>query len=231
MENVWKGLPFVIFGVGGQAKEIKVLIDDINQSNKTPVYEIIGFVSNSQDDVGLEIEGIKVVSTNDNFPEFSKKYKLLGATIALANPKWKEQIVNSVFSKTDNIVFPNLIHPYAHVSTNANNELGIGNIICAGVTITTNIKLGKFIILNYNSTVGHDVVIEDYCTINPLSAISGNIKLSKGSLVGAGSSIREKLTVGEYSTVGLGSTVVKNVDDNKIVIGKAAENLEYKRRV
>lgn len=222
----WMGLPLVVFGIGGFAREVKVLVDDINRSSHIPIFDLKGFISNSNENIGDMIEGIKVIASNDCFIEIAKLYDKLGVIIALGSPKAKQSIEEKILNKCNNLVYPNLIHPKANISSSYSNDYGMGNIICAGVTLTTNIKLGKFIILNINSTIGHDVIIEDYCTINPLSAISGNVIIRKGSLIGAGASIKEKLDIGKNGTVGLGAIVVKNVEEESIVICKAATKLE-----
>ena len=226
MDKRWMGLPIVIFGVGGFAREVKVLIDDINNNSHIPVFDLKGFVSNNNENIGDVVEGVKIVASNDTFNEIAESYDKLGVTIALGSQQAKRNMEEEILNKYNNLVYPNLIHPKANITSSYSNNFGIGNIICAGVTVTTNIKFGRFIIVNINSTIGHDVIIEDYCTINPLAAISGSVTIRKGSLIGAGASIREKLEIGENSTVGLGAIVVKNVEEENIVICKAATKLE-----
>ncbi len=226
MGKTWKGLPVVIFGIGGFAKEVKILIDDINSGSNIPVFDFIGFISNTKDDIGKLVEGKKIISCNEEFIEFSKMYDKLGIVIALGAPSAKEQIERELLDKCDKLVYPNLIHPRANITSSISNDLGMGNIICCGVTITTNIKLGKFVIININSTIGHDVIIEDYCTVNPLVAVSGNVSIKKGALIGAGVSIKEKTLIGKNSIAGLGAIVVKEIEDNSVVISKRATQLE-----
>ena len=43
----------------------------------------------------------------------------------------------------------------------------MGVIICAGVRLTNNIKVGNFSILNLNATVGHDTIIEHFVNVAP----------------------------------------------------------------
>ncbi|MFS0836688.1 hypothetical protein [Paenibacillus sp. 1P03SA] len=223
MEKMWEGLPIIIFGIGGCAKEIKLLIEEINQHNKTKVFNFLGYVSNNTEDIGKKVDGYEVVASNYNFIEFSKQYPLLGVCIGLGDPSAKYKIYTSFLQNINNIVFPNLIHPNSYVPTHVNNNFGYGNVICSGVSITTNITLGNFVLLNRNCAVGHDSFIGDYCTINPLAVVSGNVKVDSLSLIGAGSSIKENLQIGEGSIVGLGAIIVKNVEENQIYMCKAAE--------
>lgn len=225
MNSGWKGLPIVIFGIGGFGKEVKLLVEDINNAMPIHIFNFLGFVSNDKKDIGKIIDGAKVVTCNDEFLQYAKSFNELGVSIALGEPKYKEQIEKNILDKCGNLLYPNLIHPNANISRSSVNNLGMGNIICNGVTFTTNIKLGKFVIVNINSTVGHNVVVGDYCTINPLVAISGDVTIKRGALIGAGASIKQKIVIGENSIVGLGAIVVKDVEDDSVVICKAAEKL------
>lgn len=226
MIKKWNGLPMVIFGIGGLGREINVMIEDINKNSYNKIFEVIGFVSHDINTIGNIIDGIPVVACNDTFVEYAKQFDMLGVTIALGDPKAKAYIDNNMLMKCDNLVYPNIIHPKANISSSKSNDMGFGTIICAGVTLTTDIKFGKFVLININTTIGHDVIFEDYTSVNPLSSISGNVTIKNTTLIGAGASIREKTTIGCRSIVGLGAIVVKNVEDDTIVICKGATKLE-----
>lgn len=226
MSRTWNGLPIVIFGIGGLAREIKTMIEDINNASYCKIFDIVGYVSHTYETIGQVYEGVPVVACNDNFIEYSTKFNLLGVTIALGDPKSKRVIDQNILSKCENLVYPNLIHPKANLSSSKYNSFGEGTIICAGVTLTTGIQFGKFVLININTTIGHDAVFEDYTSVNPLSSISGNVTVGDTTLIGAGASIREKTTIGKRSIVGLGAIVVKNVEDDAVMICKAASKLE-----
>lgn len=75
--------------------------------------------------------------------------------------------IYEIYSIYNNINYPNLIHHNVMMDRRINMiEIGIGNIICAGSILTTNIKLGNFIHINLNCTIGHDTQIDDFCTIS-----------------------------------------------------------------
>lgn len=226
----WDGLPIVIFGIGGCARDTYLIIKDINSSMNISVFDFKGFVSNDKSDIGKKIEEEKIVTCNEEFYKYAKGFKMLGVAIALCEPKYKEYIEKNILDKCSNLVYPNLIHPTANISKNSVNDLGMGNIISSGVNFTSGIKLGKFININNNCAIGHDGFIENYCSINPMAVISGNVTIKKGSLIGAGASIKQKLVIGENSIVGLGAIVVKDVEDGNVVICKRAEKLKKSQK-
>ena len=88
-----------------------------------------------------------------------------------------------------------------------------GIIICPGVTLTTDIKLGAFVIININSTVGHDCEIGDFTTISPGANISGNVKIGANCYIGTGAMIREGITICDDVVLGAGMIVVKDITE------------------
>ena len=48
----WKGIPTVIFGAGGMAKDVYYAIHVINDSNFQPTYDILGFVGKDSREKG-----------------------------------------------------------------------------------------------------------------------------------------------------------------------------------
>jgi sugar O-acyltransferase (sialic acid O-acetyltransferase NeuD family) len=122
--------------------------------------------------------------------------------------------------------FVNLIHPSATFGYMQREKLESqrGNIICAGVRFTNNISIGDFNIINLNSTLGHDIIIENYVNIAPGANVSGNVHLGLGCMLGTGASIiqgtsEEKLQVGPNTTIGAGSLVVKACLANSVYVG------------
>jgi len=76
--------------------------------------------------------------------------------------------------------------------------------------------------------VGHDVVIEDFCQVNPGCHISGNVTLKEGVELGAGAVVLQGISIGKHSTVGAGSVVIEDVPDNVVVVGVPAKTIKCK---
>lgn len=206
-----------IVGAGGFGREVKMLIDQINAVK--PVYELVGFF----DDRHYEgkINGIDYLGT---VTDINKVDEELGLAVSIADPKAKKKIISSV--KNKNIFYPTLIHPSVIIGED-DVQIGQGNIICAGVIITVNIKLEDFIILNLSCTVGHDTTIKSYCSFMPTVNISGEVLIGEGVYVGTGAKIINQLEVGEYTVVGAGAVVAKSLPAYCTAVGIPAKPIKF----
>lgn len=220
----WNGLPIVIIGTSGMSKETKIIIDEINKLNYEKMYDFLGFVSEKSDEIGKKVLNGKVVCSDENFEEYIKKFKEIAVVIPIGTPKIKRKIFERV-KKYSNVVFPNIISPSARIMDYDSIKLGIGNVICSGVILTTEIIIGDFNLINMNSTIGHNSVINNFCVINPSSSISGDVTIEDEVLCGAGSAIKQGLNIGKNSIIGLGAFVVKDVAENVTIVCSPGHNI------
>ncbi|UHO39178.1 acetyltransferase [Chryseobacterium capnotolerans] len=206
-----------IIGAGGFGREVKMLIDHINQ--KENQFELIGFFDDKEYDG--QINGLphlgKVSSVNDiDYP--------LGIAVAIADPKIKKRIIEGI--NNSNIEFPNLIHPTVIIGDD-NVKLGQGNIICASAIITVDIEIEDFIILNLFCTVGHDTKIKSYSSFMPSVNISGEVIINNGVYVGTGAKIINLLEIGENTIIGAGAVVSKSLPANCTAVGIPAKPIKF----
>jgi sugar O-acyltransferase (sialic acid O-acetyltransferase NeuD family) len=210
-----------ILGAGGFGREVHSLIEQIN-ANKNE-WEFIGF----WDD-------------NDKLPRIINDFPLLGnleklndynggelyLVCAIAEPIMKETILNKITNK--NIKFPVLIHPNALIGNRRFVSIGEGTIIAAGNIITTNIEIGKHVILNLACTVGHDTLIGDYSSFMPTVNISGEVNIGKHVYVGTGAKIINLVDIGENTIVGAGAVVAKSLPSNCTAVGIPAKPIKFR---
>lgn len=195
-----------IFGAGGFGREIYWSLSDLERINTIFFVEDQYFNGKNQ--------MIRPISEFD--PD---EYELI---IAIADPKIREKIVNSLPHNTKYFT-------HIHKSVQIHDPsiiIGEGSVICAGSIITTNIVLGKHTHLNLQTTIGHDTVIGDYFTTAPGSKISGNCKIGNQVYVGTNSSIKEKLSICDNVTLGLNCGVVKNIDEPGTYVGTPAKKIK-----
>ncbi|MDD1367792.1 acetyltransferase [Bacillus sp. MHSD_36] len=204
----------VVIGSGGFSKQVIEIIEQLNLIN--PEYKLLGIVDDNKSLVGTEVLGYEVIGDTDYIKQLSKQQKIHGV-IAIADGEIREHISR----KLNDVQWVNLIHPSAVVSNYT--KLGEGNIICAGVVINPECKLGNHSHINIGSTLGHDVLILDYVTVMPGSKVSGNVNLKSKSMVGTGATIIQGLTIEENVVLGAGTVVTKNTKPNYLYVGVPAK--------
>lgn len=195
-------MSIAIIGNGGMGREVKSYFNKIG-------IESIFFVSD------------EFYKPNSNLMKLSDldidKHHVL---VCIANPSARKQIVNNLPNETRYFTF---IHPSAQVYTE--HMIGEGSIICPNVVVSCNVKIESHVIINYNSTIGHDTHIGNYSTINPNSSVSGNCLLEDNVFIGAGTSIKEKTKIVSDVIVGMGTVVVKDIVNTGTYVGVPSRKL------
>jgi sugar O-acyltransferase (sialic acid O-acetyltransferase NeuD family) len=102
-----------------------------------------------------------------------------------------------------------LVHPTVTIGSRV--RIGGGSMICALTSVSTNIDIGRHVLLNVNSSVGHDAVLDDYATVGPQCAVTGGVRIGTAATLGSRCAILPRLTVGAGAMVPAGSVVVRDV--------------------
>ena len=150
----------------------------------------------------------------------SKEYQVV---VAIGDPQSRESLVKKLPNDT---VFFTHIHP-SSIILDDKIEIGEGSIICSGVILTTNIKIGKHCHLNLQTTIGHDTNIGDYFTTAPGVKISGNCNIGNKVYFGTNSCSKQKINICDNTTIGLNCGVVKNIYEPGIYIGTPAIKINH----
>lgn len=208
----------VIYGSGGFAREVAHLIEGINKLRKE--WDVLGYLDDNIDNHGKEINDLPVLGGR----EWLSDKRDINVVLGIGSPKVKKAIIEKL-EQYSNISYPNLIHP--SVTFSRFNDIGIGNIICEGNILTTNIKLLDFVTINLNCTIGHDVELGFYSTVHPNASISGNVVFEECVDFGTNSTIIQGIRVGEDTVVGAGAVVVKNMPSKCTAVGMPAKPIKF----
>lgn len=207
-----------IIGAGGFGRELKMLIDQINEVEQQ--YEILGFYDDDKT-LPKSINGVPFLGDID---ELIKRKDTISLGLGIGIPEVKNKIIERL--KESVFDFPVLIHPSAIVGKDE-VFIGRGTVICAGCIITCNIDIKEFVTLNLSSTVGHDTVINNYASFMPSVNISGEVIIHKNVYVGTGAKIINQLVIGENTIVGAGAVVSKTLPANCTAVGIPAKPIKF----
>ena len=141
--------------------------------------------------------------------------------LCIGDPQFRRKMYNSF-----NISFANCYtSARSHILDPMSVSFGSGSIVCAGSSLSCNIKTGMSTLINLNCTVGHDVTIGDFVTISPGVNVSGNCKIGNNVSIGSNSVLKENITIADNVTIGMGSVVTKDIIEPGVYVGNPCKRL------
>jgi sugar O-acyltransferase (sialic acid O-acetyltransferase NeuD family) len=202
-----------IFGAGGSGREVAWLAE---QSWGSQVET--EFLVDIPDYPRKNINGHEIRLVTEVTPDNSARI-----VIAVGDPSSRRRIaaVCTITGLRETVV----VHPRAEISNLV--ELGSGTIICAGVILTTNIRIGRHVHINVDCTVSHDALIGDFVTLSPGVHVSGNVHIGQGAFIGTGANLingsaDSPLVIGDDAVIAAGACVTKSVERGALVAGVPA---------
>ncbi|MCW2738728.1 NeuD/PglB/VioB family sugar acetyltransferase [Nocardioides sp.] len=211
----------VVVGAGGFGREVLDIVDAVNDAAAATVWTIAGVVDDSPTEANLahlESRGVPYLGTTAELIGTGSPTPATHYVVGIGGPAVRRAIAERI--NAAGLEPATLVHP--SVTTGFDVEIGPGSVLCAGVRMTTHIRLGRHVHLNLNSTVGHDTTVGDYVSANPLSSISGDCVIEDDALIGVGGVILNGVRVGRGSVVGGSACVVKDVPPGVVVKGVPA---------
>ena len=202
----------IIIGAGAFGREVKWLIERINEAGDNAQWNVIGFVDDGIAK-GEIVAELPVLGGMDYLLGLKKQINLVSA---IAGVNVRKQIINKLRSK-DNVQFPNLIDPSVIQSPSV--QMGKGNIICASSILSIDIKIDDFVIIDWNCTIGHDVVIGSYVTVYPGTNISGCVDIDECCEIGTGTKVVQGLKIASDVVTGAGAVVAKGIEASGTYVG------------
>ncbi len=209
----------VIIGAGDFGREVTWLIEEINKAHLT--YHIVGYLDDDSTKIGQQINGYRVLGKISELPEFNRRNPIC-AVIAMQDGTTRKRIVE-MFPEFNE--WETLIHPSVNISDTA--RIGIGVIICSGVSISLDTMIGKHCLINISVAIAHDCVIGDYVSIMPCSCICGHVKIEEEAYLSANSTVIPKVKIGAGAKIGAGSVAIQNIKDGCSVIGVPAKTIRF----
>jgi sugar O-acyltransferase (sialic acid O-acetyltransferase NeuD family) len=203
----------VVFGTGGFGREVHQIIEDLQKRGDS--LNFLGFLDGNERLHGTQVHNFPVLGG----VEWLQNHTDVLVGLGVGTPKSKRKIMNQITELGAKCA--TLVHPMAWVGNRV--DLGEGSIICAGAMITTDIRMGRGVIINISCTVGHDSYLHDYVTVAPGTTISGNVIVGEGTDLGTNGAIIQGIMVGEWSIVGAGAVVSKDVPANVTAVGIPAK--------
>ena len=203
----------IIIGAGGFGREVYcTALESIGYGKE---FKVKGFL----DDNIHALDGFKgyppVLDTIDN-------YRIEDSDVfvcAIGFVKTRRVLSEKIMDKGG--VFQTLIHETAYIGKNA--KVGEGCIILAGARIHCDVTVGKHVIVQPYSIIGHDVQVGDWTLINALADCGGMSRVGEMVTLHTSSFILPQSIIEDGATVGAGSVVLRKVKSGMTVMGVPAK--------
>lgn len=211
---------YAVYGASGCGRGIMPLAQSQLQRQGVDATQLV-FVDDKP--VGPEVNGRRVLS----YAEFlSHKAGTRYAVLAIADSAARERLAERCAADG--------VQPWAvsaaNVVTMYDVVIGEGAMLSPFVTLTSNIRIGRYFHANLYSYVEHDCVIGDFVTLAPGAHCNGNIHIEDHAYIGAGAIIKQgapghPMVIGRGAVVGMGAVVTHNVLPGTTVTGNPAKPL------
>lgn len=208
----------VIVGAGGLGREVSEWVEDINEV--APTFRLLGFLDDNATRHGERCHDVTILGGVDWVAE---RTRTVGVVVAIGSPAAKRRVTERL--RTLGVTrFPVIRHPQAIIGRFV--EIGEGTIVCPGAILTTDIRIGRFVAINFDLTVGHDSRVDDYALLAPGVHISGYVHIGEGCELGAGATVVPSVAIGAWSIVGAGATVTGPLPANCTAVGTPARPIK-----
>ncbi|NVO84682.1 acetyltransferase [Hymenobacter terrestris] len=203
-----------IFGAGGLGREVLVLLRQLNAV--APTWELAGFYDDQLPATDL-IHGLRYLGTAT---DLNATPEPLAVAVAVGSSATRAAVVARLTSPQ--LHFPSLIHPGVSAESFQHLQIGAGCIITQGCILTTDIRLGRHVLLNLGCTVGHDAVLDDFCSLMPHANVGGGAHLETGVYLGTNATVLQQVRIGARTVLGAGAVAIRNLSADCTAVGVPA---------
>jgi len=198
----------LIVGAGGFGREVLHWARDAWPEAST---RIAGFLSADAHSVPVDRFLPPILATPAAFRPEPGDALLL----AIGIPAVRRRVAEDLASR--NAVFLTLVHPTAIVAPSA--AIGNGSILCPYAIASDSVHLGRFTLMNYHSSLGHDAVTGDFAVLSPYATLGGAAEIGADVFLGLHASVAPGRRLGARTKVAANSAALCDTPADSLIFG------------
>jgi len=198
----------LIVGAGGFGREV---LHWARHAWPDHAQKIAGFLSADP----TKLDGYSTNRPILGSPEDFKPQPTDGLLLAIGIPRVRREVAEQLEARGAR--FLTLIHPTAIVVDTA--EIGSGSIICPYAIVSDAVRVGRFVLLNYHASLGHDSSAGDFAVFSPYAAIGGAACIGNDVLLGLHASVGPQRSVEARSVISANSCALSDAGPDALVYG------------
>ena len=205
----------IIVGAGGFGREVFYWLQDWIDfdANRRHSFQIKGFLGLDESELDSFDLPVGILGNEETY-EFQKDDLFV---MAVGQPALKRKIATRMIELKAE--FFTLVHPTAIVCSSA--KIGVGVVLCPFSTVSSDVEIGNFAMLNANASVGHDCKVGDFCVLSGYANLNGFVTLEDEVFLGTRATVVASKTVGAQSNVSAHALVVSDVPRQTTVLSAA----------
>lgn len=187
----------LLYGASGHAKVICSIFESMN----------IKVESIFDDNKDVTLKNYNVIYNYDN--NYKPELPIL---ISIGDNKIRKKISEKI-TRSFSIAF------HSSAILDDFSKIGFGTSILQSAIVQRDAFIGNHCIINTNSSIDHECIIEDFVHLAPSATLCGNVKVGEGTLIGSNATVLPNIKIGKWCIIGAGAVVTKNIPDFSIVTG------------